>query len=406
MIVPYMSIDLFFIAAPFLCTSDRERRLLSKRIATCIVLGGICFLLFPLRFAFNRPLIGGWLGLLFNNFRALDMPFNQFPSLHIGLTLILASLYMKHTRGLARLVTLVWFWLIGLSAILTYQHHVIDVAGGLVLGALCLYVWDEQPFFEPVIRNERVGMLYISGAAICATFAYIARPWCLILIWPALALFIVGLAYFCTGAGVFRKRNGRLSIFAQIFLAPVLIGHRFSLLYYSRQSEAWNMLTDEVWIGRKLSSIEARRAIALGVATVIDLAVEFSEALPFQQINYVQLSTLDLTAPTAETLNRATRLICESAARGIVYIHCKAGYSRTAAVAGAYLLATGIAANPKDAIALLRKVRPSIVIRPEVERAIHDFFQRSVSAEKAMVEQTDSNQALARRRASALTSSA
>src|SRR2546422_6287523 len=44
-IVPYMSIDLFFVAAPFVCTSDRELGAFSKRIAAAILVGGVCFLL-------------------------------------------------------------------------------------------------------------------------------------------------------------------------------------------------------------------------------------------------------------------------------------------------------------------------------------------------------------------------
>jgi hypothetical protein len=48
-ILPYMSIDLFFIAAPFLCRTDRELSILAKRIAATIIVAGICFLLFPLR---------------------------------------------------------------------------------------------------------------------------------------------------------------------------------------------------------------------------------------------------------------------------------------------------------------------------------------------------------------------
>ena len=55
MIIPYMSIDLFFITAPFLCRSDEELRTLRNRITFGILLAGACFLLFPLRFAFDRP---------------------------------------------------------------------------------------------------------------------------------------------------------------------------------------------------------------------------------------------------------------------------------------------------------------------------------------------------------------
>src|SRR5271154_2808627 len=64
MIVPYMSIDLFFIAAPFLCRDDRERRVLSNRIVAAILIAGSCFLLMPLHFAFARPHVDGPLGIV------------------------------------------------------------------------------------------------------------------------------------------------------------------------------------------------------------------------------------------------------------------------------------------------------------------------------------------------------
>src|SRR5947208_1240177 len=38
LIVPYMSIDQFFIGAPFLCTADGERRIFARRIGFAILL--------------------------------------------------------------------------------------------------------------------------------------------------------------------------------------------------------------------------------------------------------------------------------------------------------------------------------------------------------------------------------
>ena len=101
MIVPYLSIDLFFVAAPFLCRSERELATFSKRIVAAIVVAGICFLLFPLRFAFERPHASGWLGAVFDWFRGMDQPYNLLPSLHIALRTILAQHYARHTRGLS-----------------------------------------------------------------------------------------------------------------------------------------------------------------------------------------------------------------------------------------------------------------------------------------------------------------
>ena len=59
--------------------------------------------------------------------------------------------------------------------------------------------------------------------------------------------------------------------------------------------------------------------------------------------------------------------------QGVVYVHCKVGYSRSAVVVGAYLLASGAAASAEEAIARLRAVRPSIVIRPEAVAALQGY---------------------------------
>ena len=148
-IVPYMSIDLFFVVAPFLCRTNRELSVLTKRIATAIIVAGSCFLIFPLRFAFARPHAEGWLGALFDWFRGMDAPFNQLPSLHAALMLILADLYVRHTRGIVRGAIVIWFLLIALSPLFTYQHHVIDIAGGFVLAGVCFWIFRIPDLSSP-----------------------------------------------------------------------------------------------------------------------------------------------------------------------------------------------------------------------------------------------------------------
>jgi SAM-dependent methyltransferase len=69
----------------------------------------------------------------------------------------------------------------------------------------------------------------------------------------------------------------------------------------------------------------------------------------------------------------AGRYVLETIQRGTVYVHCKIGYSRTAAAVAAYLLASGNARTPNEAMALLRRARPSIVIRPEAREAIVEY---------------------------------
>jgi protein-tyrosine phosphatase/membrane-associated phospholipid phosphatase len=380
MIVPYMSIDLFFVAAPFLCRTNRELATLSKRIAAAILVGGICFLLFPLRFAFERPHAAGWLGALFDWFRGMDQPYNLLPSLHIALRTILAELYARHTRGFLRAASNIWFILIGLSAVLTYQHHVMDVVAGFALGAYCLYFFPESSADLSVVPNRRVASYYLAGTAVTAAIMVLFWPWGAFLIWPLVSLGLVTAGYFSLGPGIFRKQNGRLPWTTWWTLAPVLLGQEISRLYYRRQSRAWDELTPRVWIGGVLSDSEARTVIQQGVTAVLDLTAEFSESERLRAITYRNIPILDLTAPTIAQLEEMISFIARESMTGIVYVHCKIGYSRTAAVAAAWLLRSRLALSASDAIDFVRRVRPRVVIRPEVLAALREFEAHEFSS--------------------------
>jgi protein-tyrosine phosphatase/membrane-associated phospholipid phosphatase len=373
MIVPYLSIDLFFVAAPFLCRSDRELATFSKRIIAAIVVAGICFLLFPLRFAFERPHADGSLGAVFDWFRGMDQPYNLLPSLHIAFRTILAQLYARHTRGLWRTGSNIWFFLVGLSTLLTYQHHFMDVVGGFALGLYCIYFFRESTGRFPVIENRRVGLYYGLAALIGALLIIWLWPWGALLLWPATSLGLVAAAYFGLGPVIYRKSEGRLHWSALRVLAPCLLGQRLSLLYYQRQCRPWDEVTDQVWIGRRLNHREAAAAAQLGVTAVLDLTAEFSETKPFRSLKYRNIPILDLTAPSTGQLREMATFIDGESQKGVVYIHCKIGYSRTAAAAAAYLLQTGKAGSVPEAISLLRRIRPAIVIRPEVLSALSEF---------------------------------
>ena len=384
MIAPYMSIDLFFVVAPFLCRTNRELTTFSKRIAAAILVGGVCFLLFPLRFAFERPHAAGLLGAMFDWFRGMDQPYNLLPSLHIALRTILAQLYARHTRGFLRAASNIWFVLIGLSAVLTYQHHVMDVVAGFALGAYCLYFFPESIARLPVVPNRRVGSYYLAGTVGADALMILFWPWGAFFIWPLISLGLFAAAYFGLGPGIFRKQNGRLPWTTWWTLGLVLLGQEISRLYYRRQGRAWDELTPQVWIGGVLSDSEASGVVRRGVTAVLDLTAEFSEPEPLRAVTYRNIPILDLTAPTIAQLEEMISFIARESVTGIVYVHCKIGYSRTAAVAAAWLLRSGLASSVSDALAFVRHVRPRVVIRPEVLAALHEFEANEFSSRPAV----------------------
>ena len=373
MIAPYLSLDLFFIAAPFLCQSRRELTTLTKRIATTIIVAGICFLLFPLRFAFARPEGSGPLGAMFDWFRGMDLPYNLFPSLHIALAALLVVTYARHTRGPARWLSNFWFVLIVASAIFTYQHPVLDVAGGFALAGYCFYFIRETPARVAFVPNRAIGIRYFIGSILLVALAIVFWPWGALFLWPALSLAITAAAYFKLGPAIFRKTNGVVPWSTRWALGPNLCGQHLSRLYYRRQCRAWDEIASRVWIGRALNEREARRAVRKGATAVLDLTAKFSEAKSFRNVCYRNVAILDLTAPTLSQLDEIARFIGEQSQSGIVYVHCKIGYSRSAAAVIAWLLASDAVSGVDEGIALLRRVRPSIVIRPEIRTALDEF---------------------------------
>jgi predicted protein tyrosine phosphatase len=376
LIVPYMSLDLFFVAAPFLCASRAELGVFRRRMTSAILMAGTMFLLMPLQFAFPRPSAAGWTAGIFDLLYGFDRPCNLFPSLHVAILMLLSGTYHRHSGGIARWMMHGWFTLIGLSTLLIYQHHVIDVAGGVALGVLCYYLIPERKTTGSVAINARIGVLYATGAMILAMTGAWLRPWGLLLVWPAASMTIVAGAYFGLHADLTRKEDGRLPFATRVALAPWLAGQQASLIYYRRHAAPWNVVAPRVWIGRQLNEREAAAARRLGVAAVLDLTAEFSEARPFLALPYLNVPILDLTAPAPDQLRVAVDFVNAHRDAGVVYVHCKIGYSRSAAVVGSWLIDAGLAATPDEAVARIRAARPNLVVRPETLASLHAFSPR------------------------------
>ena len=217
-------------------------------------------------------------------------------------------------------------------------------------------------------------MYYFSGACACAVVAFLGYPWTAIFLWPASVLAATATAYWGIGSALYRKEHGRLPLSTRVLFALGLAGQWVSLFHYRRQGNLWDRVTPVIWIGAKLGDRQAQEAVRQGVTAVLDLTSEFSENKTFLGLAYKNLPVLDLTEMTTLQLREAVRFIAEHSARGAVYIHCKAGYSRTAAAVGAFLIASGQAKNIDESLKLMRRARPAIVFRPEVRVALEKFL--------------------------------
>ena len=131
-VIPYVST----YAMPFLVLLVTRHRAKERRfaavVAGTIAFSAACFVLWPL--TIPRPEIG--LASVFDRMLAAlyaaDRPTNLFPSLHVSLSYLFA-LAVGDARPRLRRWTLAWATLVAASALLTRQHYLVDVIGGIVV---------------------------------------------------------------------------------------------------------------------------------------------------------------------------------------------------------------------------------------------------------------------------------
>lgn len=361
-IIPYWSIDVLYAISVFLCASRAELWTHVRRLVTVQAVAVTCFLLVPLRFSVPRPPLDGLPGALFTVLAGFDKPFNQAPSLHIALLVVLWTFYARHTPRQLRWPLHAWFALIGLSVLTTWQHHFIDVPTGALLGFAALWLWpDAGPSPLAALHRARcprrrtLASRYALGAALLTASAFWFGGGALWLLWPGVSLAMVALAYAVIGPSLFQKgADGRLSLAAAWLLAPYLLAASINTRLWPGDGRAHAPLCDGVSIGR----LPTRPA---GFDAIVDLCAE----LPgphLRPVSYTVVLMLDLAPPEPASLLDAARLVERARPYGTELVCCALGYSRSAAVAATWLLLTGRAADVDSAVTRVAQARPHLVL--------------------------------------------
>ncbi|KAF7687925.1 phosphatidylglycerophosphatase and protein-tyrosine phosphatase 1 [Silurus meridionalis] len=95
-------------------------------------------------------------------------------------------------------------------------------------------------------------------------------------------------------------------------------------------------------------------------------------------VEQIRLSTVDLTGvPSLEHIHRGVEFVLKHRDQGTsVYIHCKAGRSRSATLAAAYLIRIHCW-SPEQACTMLAEIRPHVLIR-SAQRDMLDKYHQQV----------------------------
>jgi protein-tyrosine phosphatase len=383
-IYPYSSIDVVYPVSLFLCTGIAMLRAHALRLLTAQLIAVSCFIAFPLRFAHAQPMGEGLAYWLFVALRSFDQPFNQAPSLHIALLVVLWDALRGVVPPRWRWALHAWAVSVAISVLTTYQHHFIDVPTGALLGVFCLWLWPlhgQTPLRAAPAQGDparrRLALAHTLAATACLGAAFVGGAvhgaW-LWLCWPGVSLLLVALHYARFGAeGVQKSATGRLSLASRWLLAP----YGFA---------AW--LCAARWTGRRPPTVRIARDVLLGPlpsarqarASAVVALVDVSAELPSPQgVPARCVPMLARVAPTPEQLDAAIAALeaqRATAGGGDVLLCCTAGSARSACVAIAWLLASGREETLEDAIVRVRTAQPRAMLRAAHRQALAAWSAR------------------------------
>ena len=304
-IVPYWSLNLLYALGFFLCRDAGELVRYVTQLLAAQVIATLFFIAFPLQMSWEKPAVSGLSGFLFSSLAAFDLPFNQAPSLHIILCVVVGAFYLRKARSVwLKAALAAWFALIGLSVLTTYQHHFIDIPTGLAAGCFVLLIrpLEGTPLIFAVAAETvryKWAALYL-GFAFLTLFAAILGAkiwgaWVLWLSWASLSFALVACGYAFLGAGVFAKNGqGRHAATAKALFFPYLCVARLNALFWLRGRR----ISDEILPGLYLGSVKQ----AGKFDAVLDCAAEFER--PGGAQIYASVPMLDMITPGADELKR------------------------------------------------------------------------------------------------------
>lgn len=337
-IFPYWSIDLLYGLSLFLPMTKFTQRQHAMRLLVATPIAVLFFYCYPLTFSTPKPECHGIWKSLFDALMGFDKPFNQSPSLHIILLVILWRIYLPHFSKTGKILWNFWCFLIGISVLTTFQHHFIDIPAGFLTGIIICYLFPlskTQYWKWQQLRSAPLSIIHIVTGILFLLLAFIPPIYIgLLLIWIGSSLIFIGMGYLGLGPVIFQKKeNGSFTFAANILFFPYRYISRCIRNLFFKSYQSPQKITDQLYLGSYDMATDNFDAI-------FDVCSEYKRAentIP----EYINYPLIDLAVPTIEELSIAVQkldLVIQN--NKTTLIHCALGISRSALIVFCWLLYT------------------------------------------------------------------
>jgi protein-tyrosine phosphatase len=348
-IVPYWTSDLLYVLSILICKTRKELDMHAKRLLGVQLISVAVFVAMPLLCGFERPATHGFFGWLFTVLLGFDRPFNQAPSLHVSLAVILWDRFAAHLSGFWKNAMTAWLALVVISTMTTYQHQFVDLPTGALAGLLAIALFPDEEWKSRRAQRFRMATFYLAGATLLDAIPFRFGGYSWLLLWPGTALALVSIAYAADMPGLLRLLPARL------VLVPYTMAAWLNSRWWTRSHAPVEEIVPGVWLGRAPAWFDGGSG---DFRSVVNLSAE----LHVSHDGARNIPMLDLVDPTTDQIREAVAAIEELGEERPTLVCCALGYSRSASAVAAWLTATGHVRSREEAVARIRERRPQIVL--------------------------------------------
>ncbi len=366
-IIPYLTSGFFFVTVFFFCKNNDQLITLFKRLLFIIIVAGIFYFLFPLKFSLLKPdTNNALLQLLFQFIKNVDSPYNQAPSLHIAFAFIFWTVFRNFKKR--RNLFAIWLGFLGLSTLTTYQHHLIDVLTGAILAHISFIIFPRnQNNFQS--RNFHIANYYFLGGWIVIIISLLLNEsynsYYIILLWPSLILFLIGYHYQKNNVRFLKNTYGNISFYKKVFYFPYLATYWFFWMFFRKNKKTIEILP-KIFISSKLDKLEIQNFNLNQNTLVYDFSAELEEnSIIKENSQYFSVPILDVGTFEIVDIKKIVLEISENYKQlpsdGKILIHCTMGFSRSTFI-GILVMQNILSLPIEEAIIRIKNTHKNAVI--------------------------------------------
>ncbi|HEX9945369.1 MAG TPA: phosphatase PAP2 family protein [Thermoanaerobaculia bacterium] len=155
----YLSVPLMLALTPFILRTWRTLTPFFLTLTAETLVAGAFFLLVPVAQSYPERVASGFFGGVFRLADRLNLDHNEFPSLQIAFAVTAAMVFGRRCGWLGRAMFALWAAGVGVSTLLMHEHHLLDIAGGAMLGLAAVATVQRRTSDDSFLEGLRIDAL-------------------------------------------------------------------------------------------------------------------------------------------------------------------------------------------------------------------------------------------------------